>query len=198
MPVTAHKPHSYRLDEEPSTYGEMAPNGLPGKPTTIHSYSHPQDATTVGKAVRFRMFRTMKRGQLPFLLAFFACVMIFFGALSGIGFSDTTTATSDGHHVNGQLSEERMVMLLEEKHREMKKLENEWAARRRTSKDGAWMKANRDQKAIRRKPLAKTPQEKKAMEQEERLQMQTEEQSIEQDESIPSSEDDGTEVESLQ
>jgi hypothetical protein len=65
----------------------------------------------------------------------FRCVMIFFGALSGIGFSDTTTATSDGHHVNGQLSEERMVMLLEEKHREMKKLENEWAARRRTSKD---------------------------------------------------------------
>jgi hypothetical protein len=61
--------------------------------------------------------------------------MIFFGALSGVGFSDTTSATVDGHHMSGQLSEERMAMLLEEKHREMKKLENEWAARRRTSKD---------------------------------------------------------------
>ncbi|KAJ9098644.1 hypothetical protein QFC21_004292 [Naganishia friedmannii] len=175
----------------------MAPNVLPGRPTTIHSYSHPQDATTVGKAVGFRMFRTMKRGQLPFLLAFFACVMIFLGALSGLGFSDTTLTAKDGHHMNGQLSEERMAMLLEEKHREMKKLENEWAARRRTSKDGAWMKSNRDQKAIRRKPLAKTPQEKKAMEREDRLQTQSEEQSIDQDESISPMASDDTGVEAL-
>jgi hypothetical protein len=60
------------------------------------------------------------------------------------------------------------------------------------------MKANRDQKAVRRKPLASTPQEKKAMEQEDRLQTQSQEQPIGQDESIPSLEGDDTEVESLQ
>ncbi|KAJ9106846.1 hypothetical protein QFC19_002974 [Naganishia cerealis] len=127
--------------------------------------------------------------------------MIFFGALSGVGFSDTTSVPStDSHHLSAQLavdSDERSTMALEEKLREMKKLENEWAARRRTAKDGAWMKANRDQKAIRRKPLAKTPQEKKMMDQENLSTMQSE-QPIEQDASIPQIESDDTPMDSLQ
>ena len=40
------------------------------------------------------------------------------------------------------------------------------------------MKSNRDQKAIRRKPLARTPQEKKLMEQQAAAQAQSDESRI--------------------
>ncbi|GHJ87393.1 hypothetical protein NliqN6_3795 [Naganishia liquefaciens] len=140
-------------------------------------YEQHTDAQTVGRAVGFRMFKSIRRGQLPLLLVFFACVMIFFGALSGIGYTDNTekALSADEMLVHAMKTDQQFSADLEAKLGEMKRLENEWAAKRRTAKDGAWMKSNRDQKAIRRKPLAKTPQEKKLMEQQAAVQAQSEE-----------------------
>jgi hypothetical protein len=69
------------------------------------------------------------------------CVTIFFGALCGIGYSEGTVAvTGSGssihkHSFGTSDQPQRFTPELEDKLREMKKLENEWAAKRRTAND---------------------------------------------------------------
>lgn len=63
--------------------------------------------------------------------------MIFFGALSGFGYVDTSenALSADDivkHAIN---TDQQFEADLEEKLRTMKKLEAEWAAKRRTAKD---------------------------------------------------------------
>jgi hypothetical protein len=63
--------------------------------------------------------------------------MIFFGALSGFGYVDTSDNALGAedivkHAIN---TDQQFVADLEEKLRVMKKLEAEWAAKRRTAKD---------------------------------------------------------------
>ncbi|KAI5452150.1 hypothetical protein NCC49_001088 [Naganishia albida] len=196
---------SHRTPDPNSTYDHPPPNVPSNKIGSVphHFEHHHQDAREVGRAFGFRMVKTIRRGQLPFLLVFFACVTIFFGALCGIGYSegaDSTTGSgaSIRKHTFGKPDQPvRFTPDLEDKLREMKKLENEWAAKRRTANDGAWMKANRDQKAIRRKPLANTPQEKMLMEQEKEADTLKEGSSSVPDAAIQGDKVDG-EVESLE
>lgn len=66
------------------------------------------------------------------------CVTIFFGALCGIGYSegaDPALVPVDSVKHSTSTEPQRFTPDLEDKLREMKKLENEWAAKRRTAKD---------------------------------------------------------------
>ena len=65
------------------------------------------------------------------------CVMIFFGALSGIGYTDNTekALSADEMLVHAMKTDQQFSADLEAKLGEMKRLENEWAAKRRTAKD---------------------------------------------------------------
>lgn len=118
----------------------------------------------VTRAFGLRVIRTVRRGQLPFLLVFFTCVIIFFSALSGLGYEEPETTPSssvagepefdvgkpvfDGQGVGGSGTSDE-----EERVERMKRLEEQWAKQKRP-KDGAWMKSQRNQREIRRKPLA--------------------------------------------
>ncbi|KAJ9113765.1 hypothetical protein QFC20_001791 [Naganishia adeliensis] len=198
---------SHRTPDPNITTCDHPPTNVPSNKigsVPHHFDQHHQDAQTVGRAFGFRMVKTIRRGQLPFLLVFFGCVTIFFGALCGIGYSEgadavTGSGSSIHKHSFGTSDQpQRFTPELEDKLREMKKLENEWAAKRRTANDGAWMKANRDQKAIRRKPLANTPQEKMLMEQEREADALKEGSPLVRDAAVPQVDKVDVEAESLE
>lgn len=63
--------------------------------------------------------------------------MIFFGALSGIGYADKTDSALAADEILGHAmkTDHQFSADLEARLGEMKRLENEWAAKRRTAKD---------------------------------------------------------------
>ncbi|WWC65145.1 uncharacterized protein I303_107759 [Kwoniella dejecticola CBS 10117] len=114
----------------------------------------------VGKAIGARFMRAVRRGNLPFLLVFFSCTIVFFSALAGVGYHeptiDSTTPSTPGaaqpanpeFRVGGPVFDDHKG--LERRIAEQRALEESWARKRRP-KDGAWMRKQRDDKAIRRK-----------------------------------------------
>lgn len=118
-------------------------------------------------AYGMRAYRTIKKGQLPLLLLFFSCVLVFFGALTGFGYVDpdspslsrSLSSSIDGvaEFVSGQPVFDKALGSEEETRlEEMRRLEEEWGKKKRP-KDGAWMKKQRDQRAVRRVPLPSSP-----------------------------------------
>ncbi|WVQ95550.1 hypothetical protein IAU59_002647 [Kwoniella sp. CBS 9459] len=134
----------------------------------------------LGRAIGARFMRAVRRGNLPFLLVFFSCTIVFFSALAGVGYHeplDTSTAVSGGlnptggaggpaggagagpggsgeFRVGGPVFDEG-GRGLERRIAEQRALEEAWAKKRRP-KDGAWMRKQRDDKAIRRRPSTAT------------------------------------------
>ncbi|WRT70590.1 uncharacterized protein IL334_007588 [Kwoniella shivajii] len=121
----------------------------------------------VGRAIGARFMRAVRRGNLPFLLVFFSCTIVFFSALAGVGYREpsldsVSTSTSNSNalppgpgefRVGGPVFDDRKG--LERRIAEQRALEESWAKKRRP-KDGAWMRKQRDDKAIRRKPQTAT------------------------------------------
>ncbi|WVQ63171.1 uncharacterized protein L199_001322 [Kwoniella botswanensis] len=118
----------------------------------------------VGKAIGARFMRAVRRGNLPFLLVFFSCTIVFFSALAGVGYHEPLPDSLSGvgsptpteaianpgeFRVGGPVFDDRKG--LERRIAEQRALEESWARKRRP-KDGAWMRKQRDDKAIRRKP----------------------------------------------
>ncbi|XAO22153.1 hypothetical protein I312_100919 [Cryptococcus bacillisporus CA1280] len=120
----------------------------------------------IGRAIGARFMRAAKRGNLPFLIIFFSCTIVFFSALAGIGYqeplpvdsADVSTAPTvaageaGGFKFGGPVFDPANDKLhLERVMAEQRELEEAWARKRRP-KDGAWMRKQRDDKAIRRVP----------------------------------------------
>ncbi|WVW80974.1 hypothetical protein I302_102965 [Kwoniella bestiolae CBS 10118] len=119
----------------------------------------------VGKAIGGRFMRAVRRGNLPFLLVFFSCTIVFFSALAGVGYHEplpdslvSSSPVGSGAEANANPGEFRVGgpvfddrKGLERRIAEQRALEEAWAKKRRP-KDGAWMRKQRDDKAIRRKP----------------------------------------------
>ncbi|WWC72483.1 uncharacterized protein I206_106445 [Kwoniella pini CBS 10737] len=113
----------------------------------------------IGKAIGARFMKAVKRGNLPFLLVFFSCTIVFFSALAGVGYHEPTIdltipttsveTTNPEFRVGGPVFDDHKG--LERKIAEQRALEESWAKKKRP-KDGAWMRKQRDDKAIRRKP----------------------------------------------
>jgi len=100
-----------------------------------------------------------------------SCVIIFFSALSGFGYVEPgSTSSSSSNPIQppagafnpGQPVHDNLLNsgaaaglnpIEEEKVIKMKQLEEQWARQKRP-KDGAWMRSNRNQREVRRKPLA--------------------------------------------
>ncbi|WVF67990.1 hypothetical protein IAT40_002752 [Kwoniella sp. CBS 6097] len=134
----------------------------------------------IGRAIVARFMRAVRRGNLPFLLVFFSCTIVFFSALAGVGYHEpleTSTAVpgapnsgggagtpaggsgagpggSGEFRVGGPVFDEG-GRGLERRIAEQRALEEAWAKKRRP-KDGAWMRKQRDDKAVRRRPTAAT------------------------------------------
>ncbi|WVQ70588.1 hypothetical protein IAR50_000107 [Cryptococcus sp. DSM 104548] len=123
----------------------------------------------IGRAIGARFMRVVKRGNLPFLIVFFSCTIVFFSALAGIGYVEPVP--SDGLDVPAAPSSGAEVpeykfggpvfdpvndrQRLERKMAEQRALEEAWARKKRP-KDGAWMRKQRDDKAVRRVPTPTT------------------------------------------
>ncbi|WVN89657.1 uncharacterized protein L203_104887 [Cryptococcus depauperatus CBS 7841] len=117
----------------------------------------------IGRAIGAKFMRGVKRGSLPFLIVFFSCIVVFFSALTGVGYTgpismdplDAVAAPStDGGFILGEpgfdLTNDRLR--LERKMAEQKALEEAWVRMSRPM-DGAWMRQQRDHKAVRRVPV---------------------------------------------
>ncbi|GFZ48228.1 hypothetical protein JCM24511_05976 [Saitozyma sp. JCM 24511] len=118
------------------------------------------DAVKLAKVLAMKFLRTVKKGNLPFLVVFISCGFVFFSALAGIGYvppetTDITASTlpipsnaafEPGAPVYDPAEPQRLAM------EEQRQLEEEWSKRRRPQ-DGAWMKKQRDDRAVRRQPL---------------------------------------------
>ncbi|KAK8850430.1 hypothetical protein IAR55_004348 [Kwoniella newhampshirensis] len=136
----------------------------------------------IGRAIGARFMRAVRRGHLPFLIVFFSCTIVFFSALAGVGYVEPppTDSLADGTLINPggaggapvagggegdaafkigrpvfDPSEDQRKLGLERKIAEQRALEEAWARKKRP-KDGAWMRKQRDDKAIRRKPSTAT------------------------------------------
>ncbi|WVR08510.1 hypothetical protein IAU60_005565 [Kwoniella sp. DSM 27419] len=125
----------------------------------------------IGRAIGARFMRAVRRGNLPFLLVFFSCTLVFFSALAGVGYHeplDSVSPTAGGtpaavaaagpgeFRVGGPVFDDRTASL-ERRIAEQRALEESWAKKRRP-KDGAWMRKQRDDKAIRRVRPTAVPQ----------------------------------------
>ncbi|WWD20613.1 hypothetical protein CI109_105089 [Kwoniella shandongensis] len=153
---------SSSLDRSSSGHGV----GLgPGGPSGLGGLT-PQ---RIGRAIGARFMRAVRRGNLPFLIVFFSCTIVFFSALAGVGYVEPplTEALVDGPgggSAGGAVpfkpggpvfdpSADQRNLGLEKRIAEQRALEEAWARKRRP-KDGAWMRKQRDDKAVRRVPTA--------------------------------------------
>ncbi|OCF39832.1 hypothetical protein I317_06384 [Kwoniella heveanensis CBS 569] len=169
----------------------------------------------IGRAIGARFMRAVRRGNLPFLLVFFSCTIVFFSALAGVGYHEPldTSASVPGvpnsaggaggsgagagagagpggsgeFRVGGPVFDEG-GRGLERRIAEQRALEEAWAKKRRPKDTaspssglrpsqgfkglrsevgltyvalrdrmkGAWMRKQRDDKAIRRRPTTAT------------------------------------------
>ncbi|RXK40664.1 hypothetical protein M231_02121 [Tremella mesenterica] len=151
------------------SFGDSTDQGGRRRSASIPSVSHPElDSPTkrkkgggfslenVGRAIGSRFMRTVRRGNLPFLVVFLTCLVVFFSALAGVGYVDETAITNGsvefvpGSPVHDS-SVDRLRPDLERKMEEQRELERQWQRKKRP-KDGAWMQKQRDDKAIRRIP----------------------------------------------
>ncbi|TYJ55635.1 hypothetical protein B9479_003667 [Cryptococcus floricola] len=129
----------------------------------------------IGRAIGARFMRAVKRGNLPFLIVFFSCTIVFFSALAGVGYvepapSDALDIVAAAPSSGAEVPEYKFGgpvfdpvndrQRLERKMAEQRALEEAWARKKRP-KDGAWMRKQRDDKAVRRVP---TPASTKAAE----------------------------------
>ncbi|KAK4688626.1 hypothetical protein P7C73_g1479, partial [Tremellales sp. Uapishka_1] len=122
----------------------------------------------VGRAIVARFMRTVRRGNLPFLLLFVSCTLVFFSALAGIGYveppSEAAVAAvgtlgrdapgSPGFVLGGPVFDPSQDQLSNAKIKAAQKqreLELLWSKKKRP-KDGLWMQKQRDDKAVRRVP----------------------------------------------
>ncbi|WVQ85987.1 hypothetical protein IAT38_008155 [Cryptococcus sp. DSM 104549] len=125
----------------------------------------------IGRAIGARFMRAVRRGNLPFLIVFFSCTIVFFSALAGIGYVEppldpnapappggpgAAGQQAEGFKLGGPIFDSANDRLgLERKMAEQRALEESWARKRRPM-DGAWMRKQRDDKAVRRVPPAQT------------------------------------------
>ncbi|WWC92187.1 uncharacterized protein L201_007141 [Kwoniella dendrophila CBS 6074] len=124
----------------------------------------------IGRAIVARFMRAVRRGNLPFLLVFFSCTIVFFSALAGVGYHeplpDSLSSTTGSGPVAAEIESAGEFKIggpvfddrkgIERRVAEQRALEEAWAKKRRPQ-DGAWMRKQRDDKAVRRNPHAISP-----------------------------------------
>ncbi|ORX41113.1 hypothetical protein BD324DRAFT_613233 [Kockovaella imperatae] len=166
---------SYRTDSDDGGMGSILKSGnfLPPSATLGGTPATPAQSglasltpQKIGKSIGNRIVRAVRRGNLPFLVVFLSCLVIFFSALAGIGYVPEEGELA--HHAKSPRAvvsavAQDLQVFNGKKFQEQRELEQEWAKKKRP-KDGAWMAQVRDDKAVRRRPnavaeVAETPSE---------------------------------------